>query len=476
MDSVRSRVRWVGRLRRGIVRHAAELAALGSFPGHPPEEVLLAEVLPLLEACRFLEREAEITLRPRRAGGLGGAWWMGRPGLEVRREPFGLVAVISPSNYPLFLGAVHGLQALVAGNSVLWKPAPGCERVALRLVELARDAGLDCDLLEVLEETGSTGAELLCEEVDKVVFTGSSATGTRVLGALANRAIPAVVELSGNDAVLVRSDADVELAARALAFGLRFNRSRTCIAPRRVFVHARVRSELEERLRALLSGSPALECALSTAEQDCLGQRVEEALRAGASSIFGGCDASGVWRFPCVLGNVAPSMRLMREEMMAPVLSMREVESDAEALEALSASPYALGASIFTRDEERGRLLAASVCAGVVTLNDLIVPTADPRVPFGGRKASGFGVTRGREGLLEMTQTKSVIWRNARSARHLSGEPASREVALALVRLTHSDSWMERFRALWELIRLTSARGALGRGAEVAAKSKETHI
>ena len=344
---VRERLVWLRRLRALISENARRLAEASAHARNRPiAEVLTAEVLPLLEACRFLETKRAKTIGRAPPGGKHRPLWLAHIRTEIHREALGLVLVIGPSNYPLFLPGVQLIQALVAGNAVLLKPGIGGTAAARALIQLTEEAGLNPQLVTLLAESVQTVHAALALRPDKVVLTGSAETGENLLGQLAPHLIPSVMELSGSDSVIVRADADLELATKALVFGLRLNAGRTCMAPKRVFVHASVATELEGRLAQALPGEP--------------------------------------------------------------LPSIMAVANDAEALEGANASPFGLGASVFTADRERGEQLAKAINAGVVTINDLIVPTADPRIPFGGRGRSGFGVTRGGEGLLEFTNLKVI--------------------------------------------------------------------
>ncbi len=391
------------RFRRALAASSTELIAAveRAIPGRNPTETLTAEILPLAEACRFLEREAALLLAPRRPGAEGRPFWLGRVDLEIRREPRGVVLLLGPANYPLLLPGVQALQALAGGNAVLWKPGVGGRPAALALQRLLVSAGLDPALLEVLGEEVEPVQAMLRSGFapDFVVLTGSTATGGTLRAdlAAARLPIPAVLELSGCDAVFVlpgASPSDLERAARAIRFGLEWNGCATCIAPRRLFVPRSLAADLAARL-----GS------------------------------FGPEDASRA-------------------------IEVHEVADLDEALALDAACPFALGASIFG-PEEAARELAAKLRAGTVVVNDMIVPTADPRLPFGARGASGYGVTRGAEGLLEMTVPKAITVRRGRFLPHLDGARAADALLFSsFLRLVHGGGW-GRAGALVSLVRAT---------------------
>lgn len=410
-------LRW---LRRCLAEKADDLVrAVTRDGGRSAAEVLSSELLPLADACRFLEREAPRILATRRVGGDGRPAWLGGVESEVRREPLGLVLILAPANYPLFLPGVQALQALAAGNAVLWKPGRGGFAAARAFADLTALAGMDWRLVTVLPESPDAARAAIEARPDKVVLTGSASTGRQVLADLGRRLIPATAELSGCDAMFVLPGADashVERAALSLRFGLALNGGATCIAPRRVFVLSDPATELEARVAELAAGLPAVRVTPEIATR--ASSLLHDALDLGARLLAGDRHPSAEAFRPTVLAGVSPVSRLLREDLFAPVVSLVSASSLDEALSASALCPYALGASIFGPEDE-ARVLAGRLRAGVVTLNDVIVPTADPRLPFGGRGESGYGVTRGEQGLLELTAVKVVSTRRGRRLPHL---------------------------------------------------------
>ncbi|MBY6263756.1 aldehyde dehydrogenase family protein [Azospirillum sp. 412522] len=423
-------------LRHRIAADAEKLVeSLETRPGRSAAESVSAEILPLAEACRFLEREAAGLLAPKRLGRRGRPLWLFGVEAEVRREPVGTVLIVGPSNYPLLLPGGQAIQALAAGNAVLVKPAPGCGAPMVLLGRWLEEAGLPAGLFRVLDESADAVADAIEGGIDRLVLTGSADTGRAVAERLARHLVPSTMELSGNDAVFVLPGADVEQVARALAFGLRLNGSATCIAPRRVFVPRGMAAELEAALLRHVGAIPPIPVPLPARRR--LAALARDAVMEGARALAPLPREEVPAMAPLVLADATPAMALLREEVFAPVLSLVRVCDVEEALEAAAGSPYALGASIFGPVAE-ARELAARIDAGTVTINDLIVPTADPRLPFGGRHASGWGVTRGAEGLLEMTQVKTVAIRNGRLRPHFDPPHAGDEaLMLAALRLFH---------------------------------------
>ncbi len=232
-----------------------------------PADTRVAEILPLLAACRFLERKAAHILAKRRLGRRGLPFWLAGTDAEIHRVALGTVLVIGPSNYPLFLPGVQALQALVAGNAVIWKPGRSGRDIAELFAQVMEDAGLPKGLLQVTDDTVQAGEAALQGNISKVIFTGSAENARAVLRIAAERLIPCVIEASGCDAVIVLPGADLDRLVKALVFGLRLNGSATCMAPRRLILIGQNSDALVSRLVKTLESVPPVTLAPSTWEK-----------------------------------------------------------------------------------------------------------------------------------------------------------------------------------------------------------------
>ncbi len=459
---VRERLQIVRRVRRRLAESCEDFALAASSPAHPQAEVLVSEILPLLEACKFLERSAGAILAVKRLSGRGLPWWLWGVSSEIHREPFGVVGVISPSNYPLFLAGVQILQALVAGNAVVWKPAAGCAKTSAKFVELLLSVNLPSGLVRLLPDTIEAGIALTQTAIDKLLFTGGFDNGVHVLKNLAENAVPAVAELSGADPVFVCADADLTIVAKALQFGSMLNQGRTCMAPRKVFALRGLIAEVEAAIKsrfALVSLGAAV--AVGTPKIESLIALINDALRRGARLIHGEVHPSGI-RFPCVIADVASDMEIVRADLFFPVLLLLPVESEEEALQAAANSGYALAASVFSKDLREASRLCRKINAGLVSVNDLIVPSADPRIAFGGSGKSGYGVTRGGEGLLALTRGKVIQVRKRGSLQHLESNPIDPMLAGALIRVMHAGGLRRKWSAFLALCQKSWRRSSTG--------------
>lgn len=446
----------------GGVRHrlAADtdgmIDAIGRRYDRTPAETLTAEIIPLADAARFIARSAARILSPYKLGWRGRPAWLAGTHGDIRRIPFGVIGIIAPGNYRLLLAGVQILQALAAGNAVIVKPAPGASAPLVRLRQALLAAGLPAALLSILSDDHAAGAALARAPIDKLVLTGSAATGRAVAADLAERLVPATFELSGDDVVFVLDDADLDLVAASIAWGLSLNAGATCIAPRRIYV-ARSRLEaLTEALTAHVETRPAR--AIDPAVYTRAKARIEAARQAGWRVIGAPDSADEPCMRPGILVDEAARAPVLPGDLFAPLAALIAVDDSADAVARDRRADYALGASIFGSPAEAERL-AQSLEVGVVTINDLIAPSADPRAPFSGARASGYGVTRGAEGLLAMTRPQTLLERRSRVRAHLQpASPYDRVLFTAYLRLIHGRGWRSRLSALKTLLQAGVAR------------------
>jgi acyl-CoA reductase-like NAD-dependent aldehyde dehydrogenase len=422
------------------------------------EETLAGELLPFAEACRFLSRQAARLLRPRNVSRRHLPLWLWPQTDAVYRRPRGLIGIIGTWNYPLLLNGVQVIQALTAGNGVLWKPSELASASARVLGDLLARAGYPLDLVHVLPATREAGQQLADADVDHIVFTGSSTTGRRLAEHLGRRLVTSTLELSGCDALFVLEDADVDLAARAAWFGATLNRGQTCLASRRILVHHHLYQPFAEALRPLVRAARPMRLALeSQVEQaDYL---VRDALTSGGRSLDTPRQEDGIsdpfCYPPTVVLDARPEMALCQQASFAPLMTVLPFRTLEEALRIDSRCPYALGASIFTANSARGAQLAGQLRAGLVAINDVIAPTAHPATPFGGRQESGWGVTQGAEGLLEMTVPQVVSVRGGKLRPHygtaVGKPPLPADGFRGLLEWSHGGTLRERMRGLYRL-------------------------
>ena len=341
--------------------------------------------------------------------------------LILRYRPLGLIGVIGPWNYPLTNSFGDCIPALAAGNSVILKPSEITPLTSMLMAEGLRECGLPEDVLQIATGRGAAGAALV-EEVDMVMFTGSTATGRKVAEAAARRLIPTSLELGGKDPMIVLSDADLERAANFATYYSMQNAGQTCISIERAYVEEPVYDEfvakVSEKVRALRVGAPhgpgSVEVgAITFAPQlQTIEDHVSDAVEKGAHVLVGGHAASsGGGRFyePTVLVDVDHTMKIMTEETFGPTLPIMKVSDSEEAVRLANDSPYGLGSSVFTRDTARGEQIARRLETGAANVNDAMINYTVLELPMGGAKASGLGSRHGAGGIRKYCSQQAIV-------------------------------------------------------------------
>lgn len=339
---------------------------------------------------------------------------------RVVRHPVGVVGVIAPWNMPLTLVLDDVIPALVAGNAVLVRPDRQTTLTALWAAELLADAGLPDDVLQVVAGDRTIGTAVV-ENVDAVVFTGSTSSGREVAATAGARLVPTTLELGGKNGVYVAEDVDVEVTAAGLVRTCFGSTGQVCVSAERVYVHEAVYDDLVDafvaRTRDLRLGAGldyrADMGSLTSAEQLArVVEHVEDAVGQGATVLAGGeqrPDLGPYFYEPTILTDVPREARLFREETFGPVVAIEPVASDDEAVAALNDTQYGLAAGIWTSDERRGVALARRVRAGSVAVNDAyVLPWAAIGAPQAGWGASGLGARHGRDAILASTRPQTI--------------------------------------------------------------------
>jgi len=447
---VSERVKPAKELRHLLVEHAGRIgeAAFADI-GRTPGEMIATDILPTASALKFLHQRAERILRPKRVADRP-MWLMGSRD-TVYRSPHGIVGLIGTWNYPTFLNVVPLAAALVAGNAVLWKPSELVPRTSTVFGELFRQAGFPADLLIELPATREAGPQLIEAEIDFLHFTGSDGVGRKLAARLGERLIPSTLELSGCDAFVVLDDANLPMAVRSAWYGCILNKGQTCMATRRVFVSRSKYAEFVEALRPMVEAAEPVKLVTP-------GQLVHarKLVAEAGSTIQSQRPATEGFFPPTVILDANPGMAIAREATFAPILGVFPYSNEAEMIAMVNASPFGLASAVFSGDLARGEAIALQLKVGAAVMNDVIAPTAHPATPFGGRGASGWGVTQGEEGLLGMTVPMAVSVRGGSFRPHvdatLTNDPAADDVMEGMLRATHSRTLGQRWRGLKQML------------------------
>jgi acyl-CoA reductase-like NAD-dependent aldehyde dehydrogenase len=417
--SFTERARVILNAREIMLGQIEDLATLISREtGKPVSEAMSMEVVPTLDAMHYFATHTASLLRPQKID-IGQYGLMGRSS-RIVYKPMGVVGIISPWNFPLGTPAEEVVMALMSGNAVVLKPSELTPLTALKIGEIFSRAGLPEGLLEIVTGDGSTGAALIDARVDKIMFTGSVATGKRVAEAAAKHLTPVVLELGGKDPMVVLEDADVENAARGAVWGAFANSGQACASVERCYVHESIAPQFLARVLAETQG---LRQEVGTKQDTDVGamsnerqlriveEHVADAVARGAKVVAGGKrtdNPDGFFYPPTVLTNVDHRMTIMRDETFGPVLPVMTFKTEDEAIRLANDSLFGLTASVWTKDIARGRRLAELIEAGTVMVNEVLYTHGIAQTPWGGIKDSGYGRTHGRMGLLELVTPRHI--------------------------------------------------------------------
>jgi succinate-semialdehyde dehydrogenase/glutarate-semialdehyde dehydrogenase len=410
----------IGRWLEIMLDERDELARLVSAEGGKPiTEANLVDVFPGLETLSFYSKKLSklLAFKPVKPYQLLFAHWKA----GYRFDPLGVMAVITPWNYPVGIPMAEIVPAVGAGNTVVFKPASATVLTGLMLGDMARRAGFPPGVVNTVALPGSaTDVVLDHPDVVKVLFTGSVDIGRHVARRCAERLVPAQLELGGKDAAVVAADANIERTARGLVWGAFVNSGQTCASVERLYVERPIYDRLLERIVELTNelkiGDPSLPDTdmgpLTTKGQlDIVARQVEEAIAAGARALTGGerTNGSGFFYPPTVLVDVTDDMEVMQEETFGPLLPVIPVDSVDEGITRANRSKFGLTASGWTRSKKTAARLQRELEAGVVTINDHAVAFGEQTGTWGGVRESGVGRAHGAFGLHELVNVKYVM-------------------------------------------------------------------
>jgi acyl-CoA reductase-like NAD-dependent aldehyde dehydrogenase len=397
---------------RGLI--AGRLAGLAELMhrenGKPVDDATI-EVASALEHITWAAKHAQKVLGKRsvRAGVLA---MNHKATLEY--QPYGVVGVIGPWNYPVFTPMGSIIYALAAGNAVVFKPSEFTPAIGEWLVRVFAEVVPEHPVLQLVTGLGATGAALCASGVDKLAFTGSTATGRKVMAACAPTLTPVVIECGGKDAMIVDADADLDAAAAGALWGGLSNAGQTCIGVERVYavdsVYDQLVAKLTEKAVGLRSGSDreaSYGPMTMPSQVDVVRRHVADALEKGGRAVVGGPASVGeAFIEPVVLVDVPEDSSAVQEETFGPTLTVARVPDIEEAIRRANDTPYGLGASVYSKS--RGEAIARRVRSGMASVNSVLTYAGVAGLPFGGVGDSGFGRIHGEDGLREFARSKAI--------------------------------------------------------------------
>ncbi|WP_213456099.1 aldehyde dehydrogenase family protein [Rhizomonospora bruguierae] len=404
------------RWRARIARRITELAELERAEGGKPVVDAVVEILAAVEHIDWTARHARRVLGPRR---VRGRLTLAEHAAHLAYEPYGVVGVIGPWNYPVLTPIGSIASALAAGNAVVHKPSEYTPAVGRWLVESFAEVVPEEPVLQAVYGLGETGAALCRSGVGKLAFTGSTATGRRVMAACAESLTPVLIEAGGKDAMIVDADADLDAAAEACVWGALTNAGQTCIGIERVYAVAPVYDAfvgkvVERAARLTVGAEGEIGPITMPAQIEVIRRHIDDALASGGRAVLGGPAAvRPPFVHPTVLVDVPEESAAVREETFGPTLTIAKVADAEEAVVRANAGPYGLGGSVFGR--RRAMAIARRLRTGAAAVNSTLTFIGMGSLPFGGVGDSGFGRIHGPDGLREFAHAKAITRRRAPS-------------------------------------------------------------
>jgi betaine-aldehyde dehydrogenase len=428
---IEGRYHWLGRLRDWILDNTEQIAdTMQAETGKVRSDVSL-DLTYVADLINFYGKRAaqyigDETVRPHSP-------LLASKKLLVQYRPHPVVGVISPWNFPLAMGLGDSIPALQAGAAVVVKPSEFTPLSMIEVVQAWKEEIGAPDVFDCVLGVGETG-EALIDDVDCVQFTGSDRTGRRVMARAAETLTPVSLELGGKDPMIVLSDADVDRAANAAAWGGMVNSGQLCISVERIYVEEPVYDEFVAKLTKEVEGlrqgadgrKPEKDVgAMTSPNQSAIVEdQVDDALAGGARALTGGRrgDGPGDYFEPTVLVDVDHSMKVMRDETFGPVVGVMKVRDSEEALRLANDTRYGLAASVFG-EKGRAEQVARRIEAGSVNVNDVIINMAAMGVPMGGWKQSGIGYRHGEHGIKKYCRAESIVVTRFSGKRELNWFP-----------------------------------------------------
>lgn len=405
------------RYRDALVDRAEEIVELVSRECGKPRSDALNEVLITVDLLTYYCKNGPRILAPQEQQ----LHLLKHKRSTLHFAPRGVVGIISPWNFPFVIPMGDAAAALVAGNAVVIKPSEVTPLATAKAKEIFDGTGLPEDLFGVVNGYGDVGGTLIESGIQKLVFTGGTATGRKVAEACGRNLVPMVMELGGKAPLVACADCDVERTARAIVYGGFLNAGQACISVERVYAHEAVHDALVDRVKSLVgelrqgdpsaSGGVDVGAIIFSRQIEVAEKHIADAVAKGARVVAGGKRPSSQGQFfePTVLVNCNHTMTVMREEIFGPIVPFQKVASEDEAIHLANDSHLGLNAYVFTKDRAKGTRLARRIEAGAVVVNDVLSNYAAAEVPFGGVKQSGFGRIHGEGALRDMCDQRTVF-------------------------------------------------------------------
>lgn len=430
--TIKQRMEEIRKIKQYIVDHMESLVeGLSADLGKTKSEALLMEIFPVLDCIKYYERNAAAILSDKKIK--TPIALMGKKSY-VFYEPLGTVLIIAPWNAPFTLSLVPIISAVLAGNTVIYKPSEIATYSGMLMEKIFKESGFEPGVVTFVYGKGSEIGDTLIEgKPDKIFFTGSTATGKIILERSAKYLIPVELELGGKDPMIVFEDANLERAVNAAIWGSLFNCGQVCVSIERIYVQEAVYDEfvkqVVENVKNVKQGWDTkgefdIGCMASEDQIKIVEDHVSDAVKKGAKILLGGKRKDKTLFFePTVIMNVNHSMKIMREETFGPVICMMKFTNEAEAVRLANDSMYGLNASVWTKDRDKAVQISRAIITGGVSINNALMVQANFNLPYGGVKQSGIGRYHGPYGLHTFSNIKAVIIEKGKKPKDINWYP-----------------------------------------------------
>lgn len=414
--SLKERARQVVKINEVISTQFDEISNLiCSEVGKPPSEAFTNEVYGVVDSTFHYYSTVEDTIGKKRDIPLGFYEAMKKKSYVIYK-PIGVVAVIGPYNYPFAIPFMQIIQSVMAGNAVVFKPSSDTVLTGKKIQEIVNDAGLPEYLVQTIYGSGSKLGNPLIDLADKVLFTGSTATGKRIMQRGARTLTPVDLELGGKSAMIVFPDVNQERALRAVRWGVFTNSGQVCASIKRLYLHEDIYEEflnkLIEMTRELKQGIPTekgvdIGAMVNEEQLNFVSEMVETGKKEGGKILIGGQrnpNFKGYFYEPTIMVDVTNDMEVVQKEIFGPVLVVLKFKDTDEVVNMVNDNPFGLTSTVWTENIEFGKKVAEQLVTGTVMINEVVYTFALAATPWGGPKDSGIGRTHGQEGFMEVVR------------------------------------------------------------------------
>jgi len=466
--TIEQRIKEIKKIKRYIIENIEEIVEwISKDLGKIKSEVLLMEIYPVLDCISYYEKNAERILKDKKVR--NPISLMGKKSY-IFYEPLGVVLVIAPWNYPFNLSLIPIISAVIAGNTVIYKPSELATYTGMLIEDILEKTGFEKDVVTIVYGKGSEIGDALIEgKPDKIFLTGSVATGKSIMEKAAKYLIPVELELGGKDPMIVFEDVNIERVTNAAVWGSLLNSGQACVAIERIYVQERIYDEfiklVVEKTKKLRQGwdeNYDIGSMTSPDQIKIIEEQIEDAVKKGAKILVGGKRKDKTMFFPpTVLVDVNHNMKIMKKETFGPIVCIMKFKDEKEVIELANDTIYGLNASVWSNNIERAVRVSRQIKCGGVSINNALTASANFAMPFGGAKQSGIGRYHGPYGLYAFSNIKAIMMEKGKKETEINWYPLGKEKYekfLTTFKSLFSEKTIDKIKGLPAMIKLMRSK------------------